>query len=243
VFVYLVHPDFTVEKECLSPPDTPCDDLVEFEITVTNTGDCRLDFTTVPAVTPFSLDPGGVETWTEEEICVCPPAEVYNEITVTATIPFCALPNEIVRSNDATCICQPTGEQGCTPGYWKNHPDCWECYDPDALVCDVFTIPAELAAIFCDNDLTMMDAMLTARGGRGVGGPARMLMFHAVAAVLNACDADIAYPMTGSAVISAVNAALATLDRGEIITLKSMLDMYNNYGCAQDAHCRPIEPE
>ena len=74
----------------------------------------------------------------------------------------------------------------------------------------------------------------------GYGGGVTALARHAVAAILNACDQDIAYPMGVGQVIAAVDDAL---DMGEpyVTELKDTLDYFNNYGCPQDAHCRPIE--
>jgi hypothetical protein len=244
--VTLIHPELEVTKVVLTP-EVDCDEPCEFEITIANTGDVDLDITTdEPGIMPFRLgwdEPPFVTIVTID--CTCPPELACNQITVVGTIPpeYCELPNEVVEESAEVCFeCHPPGTQGCTPGYWKNNPECWECFDPEDRVCDVFDVPAELHEEFCDDDDTLMDAMNFTGGGK-VEGAARNLLRHAVAAILNACDADIAYPMTVDEVINAVNAALATLDRGEIEILKNMLDEYNNYGCPQDAHCNPIEPE
>ena len=74
-------------------------------------------------------------------------------------------------------------------------------------------------------------------------GSARNLLRSAVAAILNGCSSDVPYPMSADAVITAVNTALATLDRVEILALHGTLDVYNNLGCSIDAHCDPIGDE
>jgi hypothetical protein len=141
------------------------------------------------------------------------------------------------------------GDQGCTPGFWKvqpkfDPPHCWcDRYDPDDLIGDVFDIPATLG-----NDLQKksdgapdtLDEALAYGGGKGVEGAARNLLRSAVAAVLNACNDNVAYPMGEQEVIDAVNAALATLDRDTILALHAELDGYNNLGCSIDNHCNPI---
>ena len=76
-------------------------------------------------------------------------------------------------------------------------------------------------------------------GGSGNCGAAQILLRASVAALLNAADGDIAYPMDVGEVISAVNAALASCNRTCILALATELDMYNNYGCPIDAHCVP----
>jgi hypothetical protein len=136
--------------------------------------------------------------------------------------------------DDATNVV--TGNEGCTPGFWKNHPDLWHTYSPEDLVGDVFIIPAELSALADD---TLMEA-LNYDGGKGAIGAARNLLRHAVAALLNAADPDVNYAMSEAAIIADVNAALATLDKGTIEMLKNDLDYYNNAGCSIDAHGNPI---
>jgi hypothetical protein len=240
VTVTLLHPEFTVVKECVDDPIPGGSTEASYTVTVTNTGDVELDFTTDEAgVGPFSLEPDSI--FQQVVTVPVPPGatEVCNDITVTATIPpeFCDLPNVIEHS--ARDCCAVAGNEGCTPGYWKNHPDCWECYDPDYPLCDVFTVPAQLQGEFCDD--TLMDA-LNYGGGAGVEGAARNLFRHAAAALQNACDADVNYPMTVAGVIQHVNAALATLDKSMIEAAKGILAGYNESGCPQDAHCRP-KPE
>jgi uncharacterized repeat protein (TIGR01451 family) len=238
--VDLVHPDFEVSVDCLTDPVEPGGNA-DFEVTINNTGDCDLMVTTNPAITPppglipaygsatgtaTVMDPGGVDS-----VCIdlmaywtLPPEQYPCEMTNTDSLPGHA-------------CCPIAGENGCTPGFWKNHPDCWcGTYDPEDRVDSVFTIPSELSALADD---TLMDA-LNYPGGAKVIGAARNLLRSAVSALLNACSDDVAYPMGEAAVISAVNAALATLDRDEILALHGTLDMYNNYGCSIDAHCNPI---
>ncbi|MHC4459092.1 MAG: hypothetical protein ACYS0I_18785, partial [Planctomycetota bacterium] len=139
--------------------------------------------------------------------------------------------------------------QGCTPGFWKNHPDCWHaCWprtggDPeDDLVGTVFAAPGNLNGKGGPD--TLMDA-LEYKGGKGVEGASRILLRQAVAALLNACDPDISYFIPNAigpgGVIETVNAALATGDRTQILDLADMLDEYNNKGCPIDAHCNVID--
>ena len=103
----------------------------------------------------------------------------------------------------------------------------------------MFAIPVELDDLADDT----LEEALSYHGGKGVEGAARNLLRHAVAAVLNACHENVAYPMSEAAVIASVNEALATLDRGVILDLKTMLDEYNNLGCSIDNHCIPCDGE
>ena len=84
-------------------------------------------------------------------------------------------------------------------------------------------------------DDTFLDA-LSYRGGRGIEGAARNLLRHAVAALLNQGHPDVGYPMSVDEIKVGVSQALASLDRGEMLDLKDILDGFNNIGCGIDAH-------
>jgi hypothetical protein len=121
----------------------------------------------------------------------------------------------------------PPGEEGCTPGYWKNHPKAWAPtgYTTTMTVEDVFDVPDA----FNLDSKTLLQA-LSFQGGPYKLGAARTLLRIATAAVLNAAHPDVDYPLTAADIISQVNAALLGT-RGQMLTLKDTLDMYNNLGC------------
>ncbi len=123
------------------------------------------------------------------------------------------------------------GNEGCTPGYWKNHPGNWEEYRPGSLLRFNFAIPAQLAAFRND---TFVDA-LNYKGGPGVEGGARILFRAAIAAYLNAAHEGVGYPYRrfrdpGHLELQ-INEALASLDRSRMIALAEWLDTANNLGC------------
>ncbi len=120
----------------------------------------------------------------------------------------------------------PSPDQGCTPGYWKNHPEAWQTYTTNQSLESVFDVPNSLSL----DDKTLLQA-LSFEGGRGKDGAARVLLRAAVAALLNAAHQDVAYPRTTAEVISAVNAALATGNRTAMLVLAAQLDTDNNLGC------------
>lgn len=120
---------------------------------------------------------------------------------------------------------EQTGNEGCTPGYWKNHTDSWTAYQPGTPLSAVFAAtPVQYAG-------TSLHEALSFRGGNGVDGAARILLRAATSAVLNAGDPDVDYRYTTSEIVSQVNAALASGDRGTILDLASTLDAANNGGC------------
>jgi len=127
-----------------------------------------------------------------------------------------------------------TPAEGCTPGFWKTHPDSWEDYDPDQLVKDVFAVPGKYKL---DGTPLMKYELIEALdfpGGTGEEGAAQILLRAGVAAVLNASDDDVSYPLAEGEVISRVNAALDSGDRDTMLSLADELDGYNNMGCPLD---------
>jgi uncharacterized repeat protein (TIGR01451 family) len=236
--VTILHPDFDVDVMCMTDP-VPEGQDGEFQVTIENTGDVDLVITTDWAMLlgPYTLSVG--ETFTDIATAPCEGSEACFAINVHAELPsMYGLDNQYDKFAEDCCPC--TGEEGCTPGYWKTHPDCWcDEYEPGDLLGDVFTIPGSMSWF---SNKTLMQG-LNFGGGNGVMGAARNLFRSGVAALLNACNDDVAYGMSVGGVIDAVNAALATEDRDEILAQHAEFDMMNNYGCSIDAHCNPIEDE
>jgi hypothetical protein len=120
------------------------------------------------------------------------------------------------------------GDEGCTPGFWKNHaPEAWAGtgLTPGQLVGPLFI--GELAAI---GSLTLLEA-LDGGGGPDLLGAQRILIRAAVAALLNAASPNVDYSLSTAQVIALVNAALASGDRDTILEAAADLDEENNLGC------------
>lgn len=116
-------------------------------------------------------------------------------------------------------------EEGCTPGYWKNHPDAWVGHSPDDHVGDVFDVPSYLGLA----DDTLLEA-LNYKGGKGLEGAARILLRAAVAALLNASHPDI-IGFDPAYLVGEVNGALDSGYRSTMLWWASFLDDNNNLGC------------
>lgn len=112
----------------------------------------------------------------------------------------------------------PTGNNGCTPGYWKqdHHFDSWPAaYDPS----DSFN--ATFGDTWFTSDITLLAALK--RGGGGVNALAR----HAVAALLNAESGF--YPLTTAQVIARMQ---ATFDGTFTVeATKNFFETRNELGC------------
>lgn len=120
------------------------------------------------------------------------------------------------------------GNQGCTPGYWKNHTDSWPAtgYSPTQTVSSVFA----QASLYPSGISTLL-AALDLAGGPGVDGAAEILLRAATAALLNASHAGVSYPRPPSTVIADVNGVLASQNRDVMLALAAALDADNNLGC------------
>jgi cysteine-rich repeat protein len=126
-------------------------------------------------------------------------------------------------------FCTEVVDEGCTPGYWKNHLFAWgmTAYTPETLVGAVFDLPTDFASV---GSSTLLEA-LRFHGGPDPIDAARNLIKHATAALLNATHPDVDYMRAAADIIDDVNAAMATGDSHEMNTLKSALDDDNNSGC------------
>jgi hypothetical protein len=124
--------------------------------------------------------------------------------------------------------CQPPGDEGCTPGYWKNHPEAWAGtgYATGQTAGSVFTIPGSLGL-----SSTSLLATLNGGGGSGTLGGAKILLRAGTAAVLNAASGGVDYTQSVAEVIADVNAALASGDRDTMLSVAAALDSDNNLGC------------
>jgi len=128
----------------------------------------------------------------------------------------------------------PVGK-GCTPGYWKQsqHFDSWV---PTGLkTTDLVSKLYSNAYLYTldgkqMSKYTLVQA-LSFKGGPGPTGAAQILLRAAVAAEINARHPSIGYPMSAGAIITAVQNALASVNRGQMILLASQLDDMNNFGC------------
>ena len=115
-----------------------------------------------------------------------------------------------------------------SPWWWTPIASNWHYIDNTIIV--TFWITGTVFAAGSFNSSTLLEA-LEFGGGSGVSGATRILLRAAVAAVLNAANSGVGYPASVATIVSDVNAAIATADRGAILALASSLDATNNLGC------------
>jgi hypothetical protein len=142
--------------------------------------------------------------------------------TVVANAEDVATPTTVTFYNKMVPQPPPPGNQGCTPGYWKQsqHFDSWVGLSPTDLVSSVFS--GALPALAGE---TLLDA-LQGGGGNGLIGGEKILLRAAVAALLNANSID--YPFMYADIVTAVDMALANGNRDADIALGGILDAANN---------------
>jgi len=232
----VIDPDFTVEKTCLSDP-VPVDANAIFEIVITNTscGDVDLYFdVNDPAAALLLEDIGPIPPLGEERIPIELPADCELDEIIMNTVYVEAFYDSMsIGTKEATAECPvtPCGLEGCTPGYWKNSPDCWcEAYYPTMTLDQVFDFDQVgiKDSILELRGKTLMEA-LKFKGGASKKQKMRILLRHAVAALLNGCNENVDYPVSESYVIDAVDEKLVSLT--QILQLKDELQDYNQLGC------------
>ena len=111
---------------------------------------------------------------------------------------------------------------GCTPGFWKNHPEAWQGYTTDQTIGSVFASADEPYA-----SMTLLDG-LGLQGGDDLAGAQEILLRAAIAWVLNQ------YPDSPDKKIALVNERLENGTRNQIIKLAGKLDVMNNGDCTRD---------
>jgi len=126
------------------------------------------------------------------------------------------------------------GNEGCTPGYWKNHTDNWfEDVGKPIPVTKTLGGAGYVTSSVPGTDTLLM--ALRYRGGPGPEGAERILLRAAAAAWLNAAHEGLGYPYRRykdpGNIVASVNAAIASGNRAQMISLAGLLDDANNLGC------------
>jgi len=183
---------------------------------------------------------GGTATnmWTESGLG---DASYSNEITCTFTAQD---DRSFEIMADATCVVEPTGGAGCTPGFWKNNADkkdyaAW----PASAIMDFSFSSVFDRVITIDvkgKGNTITDPTLEEALG-ATGGEINALARHGVAAYLNSIDDEVDYPHSTNEVIEWVQDGVD--NPNETDTHKNELAEANEIGCTQNQKGEPIELE
>lgn len=127
-------------------------------------------------------------------------------------------------------------DEGCTPGYWKNHPNNW-FEEPGVKIPTTWKLnSAKVGFKTTDHfaDTTLLEA-LNLKGGTGLKGAEATLLRAAAASWLNAAHEGIGFPYRRLGgdfpILKNVNDAIASGDRAKMLEVKDVLDAANNLGC------------
>jgi hypothetical protein len=120
--------------------------------------------------------------------------------------------------------------EGCTPGFWKNHYSVW--YETE------YRRWHKVSSVFSNAGGSLGKSSLSQalgfKGGSTLYGAKQILLRAAVAAILNADHPDVKYYRSEYSIKKAVNAALKSYSRWDILYLATVLDKHNNDGCPLD---------
>jgi hypothetical protein len=197
----------------------------------------EIDITNNPSLLNTLVAAAG-EAWDSPVLTVGIPAGVSSTTVQLVSAPANQNPDSMLWELGALRVPLPatpppppptTGTNGCSPGYWKNHTGSWAAagYSPSQTTVSVFSAASAFPSLA---GKTLLQS-IQGGGGPGTLGGATILLRAAVAAVLNASDPAVGYPLTKAQVISQVNSALASNNRDTMLNLASTLDADNNLGC------------
>jgi len=195
----------------------------------------RIDLSDNPSLYN-TLDGSAGLSWDSDTVAVNIPAGVGSTTVQLFSEPVGQNPDSLLWELAALRVPLPAppppptnGDQGCTPGYWKNHTGSWSGtgYAPGQTVASVFSAASGFPSLAGESLLQALQG----GGGPGTTGAAQILLRAGVAALLNASSPGVDYPRTAADVIAAVDAALASNSRDAMLALASELDADNNLGC------------
>jgi hypothetical protein len=179
-----------------------------------------------------TLDASDGAEWDSDRVLVNIPAGVATTTVQVVSAPLNQFPDSLLWQLAVMRVPlqpTPTLDEGCTPGFWKNHVARWAGTGLTAgqTTGSVFSAASAFPTLA---SRTLLQS-LQGGGGSGTLGSARTLLRAAVAALLNAAHPNLDYPLSTADVIAAVNAALASNNRATMLTLATALDNNNQLGC------------
>jgi hypothetical protein len=174
----------------------------------------------------LALDPNGTSFWAGSSIS----GNFYRFDLASGSVEVGPIPSGSVAFFGLTVKGEQRAgtPQGCSPGFWKNHPEAWP-----QTGHSIFDTVGGVGFVNADPSLsvkTLLEA-LSFKGGSGVLGAQQILLRAGSAALLNASHPSIFYPMTSAQVLQDVNSAISTGNRQVMLDLAKKLDAFNNLGC------------
>ncbi|HEX3129697.1 MAG TPA: hypothetical protein VH394_20345 [Thermoanaerobaculia bacterium] len=211
-------------------PEIPVGSPVSFTYIVKNTGDVALSGIKVTDSKGLSVScPKTSLAVGESMTCTANSTAQAGQYSSVGTASANGACDAKVSDSDPVNYFGTIPDEGCTPGYWKNHTDSWPPtgFSTGQSVQSVFN-KASLYPTLAN--ATLLQA-LSFQGGDDLKGSAEILLRAATAGLLNTAHPGVDYPRTTAQLVSDVNAALASMNRDVIISLAAAIDQDNNLGC------------
>jgi hypothetical protein len=149
-------------------------------------------------------------------------------IVGSAILPIAALSSGSVGATNI-------GNEGCTPGYWKNHTDNWFEDVGQPINSTTKTLAKAGFVTVHSNGADLLLTALSYQGGPGAAGAERILLRAAAAGWLNAAHEGLGYPWRRNNdpgnLVATVNAAIQSGNREAMLALAAEIDGLNNLGC------------
>jgi len=205
--VNLFQPEISLSKICKDPSDGDNEIVVgqdaQFVFTLNNTSSADTPALNLVSANDTVLGNIGAqlpdplplgESTVSINYTTSEPGTLSNTVTVTYQVD--GFPNTYTKTATASCNVVP-GNEGCTPGYWKNHPEQWDGVAPDATSTIIYTL--KFNATFgvtptqsgLPDTATLMDAVNLGGGGLYA------LDRHAAAALPSADSVNYSYSVQG----------------------------------------------
>jgi uncharacterized repeat protein (TIGR01451 family) len=213
-------------------PEVPAGSAVSFTYVVRNTGDVTLTGIHVTDSHGVSVScPKTTLAAGESMTCTANGTAQTGQYSATGSASGTgACGTQVSDSDPVHYYGQPTGgTQGCSHGYWKNHPGSWPAtgYSTGQTVSSVFSKASLYPSIA---SVSLMDS-LSFEGGSDVTSAAKNMLKQATGSLLNSAHAGVDFPWQTAQLISDVNAALASQNINTLLSLATVLEHDNTLGC------------
>jgi len=258
VTVDLVHPCLDIDVKCIADGTVTAGGQAEFSVSLENCGDVPLEvnvFTSLgicESEGPLIILPG--ETPSCTSFYDIPIDFVDPEICLEAVASWSIFEGGECLTNtgevsDSNC-CTLGGQEGCTPGFWKNNGDkhgasAWcERFSPSDPISMHFVLNDPLVIRGKGKSTTTDPTLLQALDANGGG--VNAMIRHGIAAMLNACSDCVQYEYSSpDDVISMIEGALNGDGPYTVDELHSMFAEANEAGCPVNQHgeCTGVEDE
>ncbi|MFL6198946.1 MAG: hypothetical protein ACJ76J_07205 [Thermoanaerobaculia bacterium] len=210
-------------------PQIPAGSPVSFSYVVTNTGNTALAGIQVTDSKGLALScPTTTLQPNESMTCTASGTAQSGQFSSVGTATGTGACGQQVSDTDPVNY-YGTSLQGCSHGYWKQHPASWPAtgYSTSQTVSSVFSQAGLYPSL---GNATLMQS-LSFSGGSDLTGAAANMLKQATGSLLNSAHSGVDFPWTTAQLISEVNSALASQDINTLLSLAIQLEHDNTLGC------------